>query len=169
MNHIATGRALSLGENYSLLIMGVSNGDGDGGAVDGDGSGGNSPSRQGAGTETSVPRNWSSMAAALWNFSWMDADLFRVFTSGAIYRRKGDVRGHLRGPHHMVARPEVGQRHPMVWPPPDSSLSPLWTPSSCQKNRNFRLRFIQFREYFMYNFSEIQKQQKAGTGTVASC
>ena len=44
------------GENYSLLIMGVSNGDGDGGGVDGDGSGGNSPSRQGARTETSVPR-----------------------------------------------------------------------------------------------------------------
>ena len=37
--------------------MGVSNGDEDGGGVDGDGSGGNSPSRQGAGTETSVPRN----------------------------------------------------------------------------------------------------------------
>ena len=36
--------------------MGVSNGDGDGGGVDGDGSGGNSPPRQGAGTETSVPR-----------------------------------------------------------------------------------------------------------------
>ena len=36
--------------------MGVSNGDEDGGGVDGDGSGGNSPSRQGAGTETSVPR-----------------------------------------------------------------------------------------------------------------
>jgi len=36
--------------------MGVSNGDEDGGGVDGDGSGGNSPSRQGAGTEISVPR-----------------------------------------------------------------------------------------------------------------
>ena len=32
--------------------------------VDGDGSGGTSPSRQGAGTETSVPRNLSAMAAA---------------------------------------------------------------------------------------------------------
>jgi hypothetical protein len=50
--------------------MGDSNGDEDGGVVDGDGSGGNSPSRQGAGTETSVPRNWSSMVAALHNFSW---------------------------------------------------------------------------------------------------
>jgi hypothetical protein len=68
MNHIATGRALSPGENYSLLIIGDSNVDGDGGEVDGDGSGGNSPSRQGAGTETFVPRNWSSTAAALRNF-----------------------------------------------------------------------------------------------------
>ena len=56
MNHLDTGRALSLGENYFLLIMGVSNGDEDGDGVDGDGSGGNSPSRQGAGTEISVPR-----------------------------------------------------------------------------------------------------------------
>jgi hypothetical protein len=42
--------------------MGVSNSDEDGGGVDGDGSKGNSPSRQGAGTETYVPQNWSSMA-----------------------------------------------------------------------------------------------------------
>jgi hypothetical protein len=56
--------------------MGDSNVDGDGGEVDGidgDGFGGSSPSRQGAGTETSVPRNWSSMAAALWNFIWENA------------------------------------------------------------------------------------------------
>ena len=38
--------------------MGVSNSDEDGGGVDGDGSGGNSPSRQGAETETSVPETW---------------------------------------------------------------------------------------------------------------
>ena len=43
-------------KNYSLLIMGGSNDDDGGGGVDGDGSGGNSPSRQGAETETSVPR-----------------------------------------------------------------------------------------------------------------
>jgi hypothetical protein len=53
--------------------MGDNNGDGDGGGVDGDGSWGNSPSWQGAGTETSVPQNFSSMVAALLNFSWMDA------------------------------------------------------------------------------------------------
>jgi hypothetical protein len=55
MNHIATGRALSPGENYSLIIIGDNNSDEDGGGVDGDGSRGNSPSRQGTGTETSVP------------------------------------------------------------------------------------------------------------------
>jgi hypothetical protein len=70
INHIATGRPSAPGENYSLLIMGVSNGDGDGGGVDGDGSQDNSPSWQGAGTETSVPQNWCSMAAALRNFLW---------------------------------------------------------------------------------------------------
>jgi hypothetical protein len=96
--------------------MGVSNDDEDGGGVDGDGSRGNSSSRQGARTETSVPRNWSSMAAALWNFSWMDADLFRVFMLEGIYRQKGDVRGRKRGP---------------VWLPPGPPLSLLWTRSSC--------------------------------------
>jgi hypothetical protein len=53
--------------------MGVSNGDEDGGGVDGDGSGSNSPSRQGAEKEISVPLNLSSMAASLWNFLWMEA------------------------------------------------------------------------------------------------
>jgi hypothetical protein len=43
INHIATGRALSLGENYSLLIMGDINDDEDGSGVDGDGSGGQFP------------------------------------------------------------------------------------------------------------------------------
>jgi hypothetical protein len=80
----------ALGENYSLLIMGDHNVDGDGGevdgddgggdGVDGDGSGGTSPSRQAAGTETSVPQNWSSMAGVLQNFSRRNADSFRVFT-----------------------------------------------------------------------------------------
>jgi hypothetical protein len=50
--------------------MGDSNNDEDGGGVDGDGSRGNSPSWQGAGTVTSVPRTLSAMAMALWNFIW---------------------------------------------------------------------------------------------------
>jgi hypothetical protein len=35
----------------------------------------------------------------------------------------------------------------------------IWTSGFC---------FVQFREYFLCNFSETQKQQKQGTGTVAS-
>jgi hypothetical protein len=51
--------------------------DGDGGGgddVDGDGSEGTSPSWQGAGTETSIPRNSSMAAAELRDFFWKIAD-----------------------------------------------------------------------------------------------
>jgi hypothetical protein len=42
--------------------------------TDGDGFGGTSPSRQGAGTETFVPRNLSVAAAELRNYSGKNAD-----------------------------------------------------------------------------------------------
>jgi hypothetical protein len=93
----------------------------------------------------------------------------RVFSTKGIYRQKGDVRGGPRGPHHLVAQPGGGPRHPMVRPPLGYSPSLLWTPSSCQVNRNFGFCFVQFLEYFLCNFSETQKQQKTGTGTMASC
>jgi hypothetical protein len=113
--------------------MGDNNSDGDGGGVDGDGSEGNSPSRQGAGTENFVPQNWSLMVAALRNFSWMDGDSFRVFTSEGIYRRKGNVRRHPGGPHHLVEWPGGDPCHPMVWPTPGPPPSLLWTPSLCRE------------------------------------
>jgi hypothetical protein len=101
--------------------------------------------------------------------SWMDLLGYRVFAMKGIYRRKGNVRGRSRGPHHLVARPGDGPCHPMVRLPPGPSSSLLWTPASCQVNRNFGFCFVQFREYFLCNFSQIQKQQKTGTGTMASC
>jgi hypothetical protein len=67
--------------------------------TDGDGSGGTSPSRQGAGIETSVPRNLSTVAAALRNSFWKIADFFRVFRPEALYRRRGVVRGLPEWPH----------------------------------------------------------------------
>jgi hypothetical protein len=67
--------------------------------TDGDGSGGTSPSRQGAGTEISVPRNSSAVAAELRNCSGNFADSFRVFRPKALYRRRGVVRGLPGGPH----------------------------------------------------------------------
>jgi hypothetical protein len=94
---------------------------------------------------------------------------FRVFSMKGICRRNGDIRRWTRGPHHLVARPGGGSRHPMGRLPPGCSPSLLWTPSSCQVNRNFGFRFIQFREYILCNFCETRKQQKTGTVTVASC
>jgi hypothetical protein len=88
--------------NYSLLIIGDSKVDGDGGEVDGDGGDGDGdrwrwlrghfPVRQGAGTETSVPRNSSTVAAELRNCFWKIAESFRVFHPEALYRRRGVVR-----------------------------------------------------------------------------
>ena len=63
-------------------------------------SGGKSPSRQGAGTGTSDPRNLSSVAAELRDFSWNMMMVFRVFDSEAIYVRKDKVSGLPRGPHY---------------------------------------------------------------------
>jgi hypothetical protein len=60
------------------------------------------------------------------------ASLFSSALEG-IYRRKGDVRGHPGGPHHLVARPWGDPRHPMVWPAPGPPPSLLWTPSSCRE------------------------------------
>ena len=66
-------------KNYSLLIMGGSNGDDGGGGVDGDGSGGNSPSRQGAKIETSVPRIKVSGGGGALELSWWNRLSSREF------------------------------------------------------------------------------------------
>jgi hypothetical protein len=80
----------------------------------------------------------------------------------ALNRRRSDVRGHQGGPHHSLAWPAVHPRHGMVWPAPGPPPALLRTSSRVGKNRRFRLRFVQFREYFLCNFSETQKQQKIG-------
>jgi hypothetical protein len=82
--------------------------------TDGDGSGGTSPSRQGAETETSVPRNLSLAAAELRNYFWKIAESFRVFRPEASYRRRGDVRGGPRPPHTRVAWPAPGPHQSCV-------------------------------------------------------
>jgi hypothetical protein len=67
--------------------------------TDGDGSGGTSPSRQGAGTETSVPQNSSMVAAELRNYFWKITESSRVLCPEASYRRRGIVRSGPRPPH----------------------------------------------------------------------
>jgi hypothetical protein len=45
--------------------------------------------------------------------SWKSVRLLRVFPSKGIYRRKGNVRGWTRGPHHLVVL--LGVAHATLW------------------------------------------------------
>jgi hypothetical protein len=65
----------------------------------------------------------------------------------------GGPGGHTPWWHGLGGR----LRHHQVWPAPGPSPALLWTPSSCQVIRDFSFCFIQFREYFVCNFSETQK------------
>jgi hypothetical protein len=67
--------------------------------IDEDGSGGTSPPWQGAGIETSVPRNLSTVAVELRSCFWKIADSLRVFCPEASYRRRGIVRSGPRPLH----------------------------------------------------------------------
>jgi hypothetical protein len=98
----------------------------------------------------------------LWNFTGRNADWFRVFALKTFYRRKGDVRGQQGAPHLVVVRLGGHPRHPMVCQPPGPPPALLQTSSRVGKNRRFGLHFVQFREYFLCNFSKTQKQQKIG-------
>jgi hypothetical protein len=122
--------------------------------TDGDGSEGTSPSWQGAGTETSVPQNSSVAAAELQDSFSKIADLFRVFHPEAFYRQKGSVRGGASWPHHGAAWPGARPRPPVLSPAPGPPPSHLWSSRSFGKNRRFGFFFVQFREYFLCNFSE---------------
>ena len=85
MNHIATGRALSLGGELLPPHHGDSDGGEDGGGDGGgDDSGGNSPTRQGAGAESSVPRIGLSRWRRLWMVFSVSVKLVEVFRSGTI-------------------------------------------------------------------------------------
>jgi hypothetical protein len=96
-------------------------------------------------------------AVELQNSFWKFADCFRVFTSEAIYKRRGVVRRWAMRAHHGWAWPGAGPRPLWCGQP----LAPLWLPfgprSPSGKNRSFRTYFVQFREYFLCSFSETQK------------
>jgi hypothetical protein len=105
--------------------------------TDGHGSGGTSPSRQGAGTETSVPQNSSVVTAELQNCFSKIADRFRVFRREASYRRRGVIRRWPRRAHHGWARPGAGPRPPVVWPASGPSPAPVWSSSSVREKLEF--------------------------------
>jgi hypothetical protein len=97
--------------------------------TDGDSSGGTSPSRQGAGIETSVPRNSLAAVAELRNCSGKNVDSFRVFHRDATYRRRGVVRRRPGWSHNRWAWPGAGPRPPVVWAAPGPSSAPVWSSS----------------------------------------
>jgi hypothetical protein len=80
--------------------------------TDGDGSGGTSPSRQGAGIETSVPRNSSAAAAELWNSFWKILSILLGFSIGRLligeWASSGGDQGDLT----------TGGTRPSPWPCP---------------------------------------------------
>jgi hypothetical protein len=86
----------------------------------------------------------------------------RFFPSRGFYRRKGSVRRWTRWSHHMVVRLGARPCHPKVSLAPGPPPFHLRSSRSFGKNRSFGFCFVQFREYFLCNFSETQKQQKTG-------
>jgi hypothetical protein len=138
--------------------------------TDGDGFGGTSPSRQGAGTETSVPRNLSSAAVELWNSFWKIADSPRVFYPEASYMRRGVVRRQPGWSHNGWARPGVGPRPPIVWaaPGPPSGSRSVFGPLS-GKIRLLELVLSNSENISCVAFLKHKNSRKQGTGSVASC
>jgi hypothetical protein len=130
--------------------------------TDGDGFRGTSPSRQGAETETSVPRNLSSTAAALRNCSGK-TPISLGFSVPRLYIGEGASSGGCQGALIMGGRSQGLGRAPLLCGRPLAPLRlsfDLWYSSG--KNKTSGTYFVQFREYFLCSFSETQKQQKTG-------
>ena len=93
-----------------------------GGGVDGDGFRGHFPARQGAGTETSVPRiGVSRWRRRPWSLSGVSSIGTVFLGRKGFYRRRGGAGGHLGAPHPRPARPGSGPRRLVVWWPPGPS------------------------------------------------
>jgi hypothetical protein len=126
--------------------------------TDGDGSEGTSPSRQGAGTETSDPRNLSSMAAELRNCSGKNADSPLGFSVPRLYIGEGASSGGCQG---ALTRRGHGQglgRAALLCGALVAPLRLLFGSLEASVNFwTFGFCFILFREYFLCSFSETQK------------
>jgi hypothetical protein len=88
-------------------------------------SGGDSPLRQGAGKSFWTLPIFGSTAAVDRDVFWKSDRVLRFFSSGGLYRRRGDVRGGPRPPHTMAAQPRAGPRQPGVRAPGGPSPSSL--------------------------------------------
>jgi hypothetical protein len=104
----------------------------------------------------------TATAAACSMFRGKRDPSLRYFPLRGTYRQKGIVRGGVSWPHHRAARPGAGPRPLVVSLAPGPPPSHLRSSRSFDKNRRFGFCFVQFREYFLCNFSETHKQQKTG-------
>ena len=93
------------------------------------------------------------------NFSWKITGVLRVFGAGGLYRRRGGVEGATIRGAALIPGEDAPWR---------LSGSPSGSVIDSVKYLR-QLIFIQFRGYFLKYFSETEKQQKTGTGTMASC
>jgi hypothetical protein len=116
-------------------------------------SNGDSPLRKGAGEELLDPPDLASMTVAACSMFSRKLIGFLGFSHRGEYIGGRAMSGGGPGAHTM---PRCGQgvaRAMGVWPPSGPPPSLLWTPSRIRK-RNFGFCFVQFREYFLCNFSK---------------
>jgi hypothetical protein len=117
-----------------------------------------------SGPSQSCIDNGSGLHYVLWKID----RVFRVFPLRGIYRRKGGVRRWARWPHHLVARPGDGPRHPMVWLAPGPPPSLLWTTSHVGKIGTLAFISSNSENISCVAFLKNKNSRKQGTGTVAS-
>jgi hypothetical protein len=87
-----------------------------------------------------------------------------------LYIGEGASSGGCQGLLTHRGRGQGLGRAALVWGWPLAPLRLSFGPRPLSgKNRSSGTCFVQFREYFLCSFSETQKQQKTGTGTVAPC
>ena len=116
-------------------------------------SGGDSPLRQGAGKSFWTLPIFGSTAAADRDVFWKTDRALRFFSSGGIYRRKGDVRGGATAPHTGPARPGGRPRRPCVWGPGGPPPSGLRMFGSFPVKYDFRNLFRPIPRIFpVYHF-----------------
>jgi hypothetical protein len=98
---------------------------------------------------------------------WKIDRVLRVFSSRRIYRRKSDVRGWTRSPHHLVAWARARPLHPMVRLP-SGPLCLLWTLSRVRKIETSAFVSSNSENISCVTFLKHKNSRKQGTGTMAS-
>jgi hypothetical protein len=130
---------------------------------------GDSPLRQGAGKSFwTLPisgRRRRRIAICFWKID----RVFRFFHRG-VFIGEGAASEVDQGGHTRRGRGQALGRAALLCGRPVAPLRLLFGFLEASVNFwTFGFCFVQFREYFLCNFSETKKSRKQGTGTMASC